>query len=231
MILGHSRKITVYSMGRMPLPLAKPVSGPMTTSSDTVQFLRAVLRDPSRVGAVAPSGRSLARLITADLTPAHVPIIELGPGTGTFTQALIGRGVPEHAITLIEADATFAKNLRVRFPQARVLAMDATNLEQMATPVGGAAGAVVSGLPLLSLPPDRVVSILRGVFRHLRQGGALYQFTYLPRCPVPGRVMSLLQLEATRVGCAWANLPPAFVFRISRRLSARPESSNTRRAS
>jgi phospholipid N-methyltransferase len=75
----------------------------------------------------------------------------------------------------------------------------------------------VSGLPLLSLPADDVAAILRGVFRHLREGGALYQFTYLPRCPVPAQVMDELRLQAAWIGSAWANLPPAFVFRITRR--------------
>ena len=186
-------------------------------SSDTLQFLRALLRDPSRVGAVAPSGRALANLITADLTPAHLPILELGPGTGAFTQTLIARGVPEHRVALVEADATFAENLARRFPLARVLAMDATNLAQLSKVFDEPAGAIISGLPLLSMPGDKVVAILQGAFRHLREGGTLYQFTYLPRCPVPSRVMSELNLEASRMGCAWANLPPAFVFRIRRR--------------
>jgi phospholipid N-methyltransferase len=188
----------------------------MTTLSDTVLFLRSVLRDPSRVGAVVPSGRALASLITTELTSFNEPVIELGPGTGAFTKALIGRGVPEDRLTLIEADPAFAHTLRARFPRARVLAMDATALEQRADLFHEPAGAAVSGLPLLSMPIGKVASILRGTFRHLRAGGTLYQFTYLPRCPVPLQIMRDLELEATRVGAAWANLPPAFVFRFRR---------------
>jgi phosphatidylethanolamine/phosphatidyl-N-methylethanolamine N-methyltransferase len=187
------------------------------SSSDTRQFLRALLRDPTRVGAVAPSGRALANLITADLTPANLPILELGPGTGAFTQTLIARGVPEHCLALVEADVTFAENLKRRFPLAQVLAMDATNLTNLSKIFDEPAGAIISGLPLLSIPSEKVVAILQGAFQHVREGGTLYQFTYLPRCPVPPRVMSQLNLEASRMGCAWANLPPAFVFRIRRR--------------
>jgi phospholipid N-methyltransferase len=184
--------------------------------SDTLLFWRSLLRHPTRIGAVAPSGRALARLITADLPASNTPIIELGPGTGAFTQALIARGVPEHRLALIEADPEFARTLAARFPRARVLTMDATHLGDVADLFDEPAGAILSGLPLLSMPIGNVGAILRGAFRHLGAGGALYQFTYLPRCPVPRRVLQELQLDTLRVGCAWANVPPAFVYRFRR---------------
>lgn len=183
---------------------------------DTLLFLRSLLRDPSRIGAVAPSGRSLANLITADLTAFDKPIIELGPGTGAFTQVLIERGVAEHHLVLVEADPAFAQTLKVRFPRARVLAMDATHLLDLADLFDEPAGAVVSGLPLVSTPVDKVRLILEGAFRHLRPGGAMYQFTYFPRCPVPGQAMHDMSLEAVRIGYALANVPPAFVYRLRR---------------
>ena len=183
---------------------------------DTLLFWRSLLRHPTRIGAVAPSGRALARLITAELTASDKSVIELGPGTGAFTEALIGRGVPEHRLVLVEADQAFAKTLAARFPRARVLAMDATHLGDVPDLFDEPAGAILSGLPLLSMPVETVETILRGAFRHLGPGGALYQFTYMPRCPVPSRVLDDLKLEALRVGCAWANLPPAFVYRLRR---------------
>ena len=184
--------------------------------SDTLLFLRSLLKNPSRTGALAPSGRALANLITADIGITDKPIIELGPGTGAFTQALLARGVPEHRLVLVEANPVFAQMLEVRFPRARVLTMDAARLEEVDGLSDEPAAAVVSGLPLLSTPLDNVASILRGAFRHLRADGALYQFTYLPRCPVPGQLMHRFELESRRSGCAWANLPPAFVYRLRR---------------
>jgi phospholipid N-methyltransferase len=165
---------------------------------------------------VAPSGRALANLITSDLPSSDKPIIELGPGTGAFTEALIGRGVPEHRLALIEADVAFAQRLRVRFPRARVLTMDAVHLREVAGLFDEPAAAIVSGLPLLSMPVETVGLILQGAFGHLRPGGALYQFTYVPRCPVNWRLMYQMNLEATRIGSAWANVPPAFVYRFQR---------------
>jgi phospholipid N-methyltransferase len=190
--------------------------------SDTLLFLKSWLRDPSRIGAVAPSGRALAKLITADLTPSDKTIIELGPGTGAFTEALIARGIEEHRLALIEADPDFARTLKLRFPAASVLAMDATDLGEVAALFDRPADAIISGLPLLSMANDTVEAILSGAFRHLRPGGSLYQFTYVPRCPVPWRVMYELGLEAHHLGSAWVNLPPAFVYRLRRLTTALP---------
>jgi phosphatidylethanolamine/phosphatidyl-N-methylethanolamine N-methyltransferase len=89
---------------------APPVSTPDSSGpalGERLLFWRSWLRNPSRVGAIAPSGRALARLMTARITAADWPVIELGPGTGTFTRALLARGVPEHRLALVEADPAF----------------------------------------------------------------------------------------------------------------------------
>ena len=189
--------------------------------TDTLLFLRAWLRSPSKIGAVAPSGAALARLITTDIGPRSGPVIELGPGTGVFTQALLGRGVPVHRLALIEADLGFANKLAQRFPGAQVLSMDAAHLG-MTEPLFGSerAGAVISGLPLLSMPREKALAIVEGIFsRQLRDDGAFYQFTYGPRCPLTPDQLRELGLEAMRMGGAILNLPPASVYRFRRRAS------------
>ncbi|MFC4764615.1 class I SAM-dependent methyltransferase [Dyella koreensis] len=191
--------------------------------TDTLLFFRAWLRNPARVGAVAPSGPALARLITADIGPHSGPVIELGPGTGVFTQALLSRGVQAHRLALIEADHGFAGQLLQRFPHARVLSMDAAHLGSAPSIFGEErAGVVVSGLPLLSMPRDKALAIVEGAFsRQLRNDGAFHQFTYGPRCPLPPDELRQLGLEAERIGSAVLNLPPASVYRFRRRRSVR----------
>jgi phospholipid N-methyltransferase len=144
-------------------------------------------------------------------------VVELGPGTGVFTRALLARGVPEDDLTLIEFGAEFLPGLRRRFPSARILQMDAALLGESDVFDGADAGAVVSGLPLLSMSPRKQEAILSGVFSVLRTGGALYQFTYGPRCPVPKIILERLGLEAEHIGMTVRNLPPAAVYRIVRR--------------
>lgn len=188
--------------------------------NDTMHLLRAWLRDPRSVGALAPSGPALARLMTAHVDHAHGPVIELGPGTGVFTRALLERGLPGHRLVLVETDAVLASTLAQRYPHARVLRMDAARLGRSSSLFGDErASAVISGLPLLSIPADKVEAIIEGVFeRQLQDGGALYQFTYGLRCPVPRALRHRLGLEAERIGGAWLNLPPAWVWRIRRRI-------------
>ncbi|GBD50459.1 class I SAM-dependent methyltransferase [Methylopila sp. Yamaguchi] len=192
-----------------------------TQTFDAFTFLREWLAAPLRVGAVFPSGATLAKAMTAEIGPETGAVIELGPGTGVFTQALIDRGVPERQLALIEAGSEFAGLLDVRFPDARTLWMDASRLRGVELFGGDLAGAVVSGLPLLSMKPRKVIAILDGAFSHLKPGGAFYQFTYGPTCPVPRPILDRLGLKAVRVGRALANVPPASVYRIQRRSQRR----------
>jgi phosphatidylethanolamine/phosphatidyl-N-methylethanolamine N-methyltransferase len=180
-------------------------------------FLRAWGRDPLRVGAIASSSVGLAGLITAEITPASMPVLELGPGTGVFTRALLARGIPENRLTLVECDPGFARILQLQFPASRVLNLDAARLGSADLFDREGAGAVISGLPLLSMSGRRVMAILDASFRHMRPGAAFFQFTYGPRCPVRRSILDRLGLKASRMGFTLANMPPAAVYRIHRR--------------
>lgn len=187
--------------------------------SDSGAFLREWLSDPLRVASVAPSGKALAAMMTREIDASSAPVIELGPGTGAFTDALLARGIPEDRLALIEMGDNFVHLLRYRLPKATVLAMDATRLGKVELFGGEKAGAVVSGLPVLAMPPRTVMLILHGAFHHLRDGGAFFQFTYGPVCPVKRQILDRLGLVAKRVGGAMINLPPASVYKITRKAS------------
>lgn len=195
--------------------------------SETFGFFQAWLRDPLRVASIAPSGRALASLITSEISRETGRIIELGPGTGAFTRALIARGIRQEDLVLIEFGAAFAATLQSRYPGACTLRMDAARLRTVELFEGRPAGATVSGLPLLSMSARKVFAILTGAFSKMRPDGAFYQFTYGPRCPVPGSILDRLGLEAERIGGTLANLPPAAVYRF-RLQERRPPRDRTR---
>jgi len=188
--------------------------GRSSVKSDSFHFFKSWIAAPLRVASVTPSSRSLARLMTLEVGPETGLVIELGPGTGVFTKALLGRGVDEADLTLIEYGHEFVPMLKQRFPRARILQLDAAKLEQAAIFEARPVGAVVSGLPLLSMPQGKVEHIVEGAFHYLKPGGALYQFTYGPRCPVPKPVMEKLGLTATRIGRTLRNIPPATVYKF-----------------
>ena len=185
---------------------------------ETLDFWRNLVSDPRRVGAVAPSSGALADMMTRDIAARDAPVIELGPGTGVFSKRLIERGIPESDLILLESGRDFAAELALRYPAATVLNMNARRLKGLRLPGARRAGAVVSGLPLLSMPATDVLRILHGALEHLRDDGAIYQFTYGARCPVSSAMLKRLGLQARCIGRVPINLPPASVYRIRRAL-------------
>jgi phosphatidylethanolamine/phosphatidyl-N-methylethanolamine N-methyltransferase len=184
--------------------------------ADEARFIRTWLENPRLTGAVSPSSPVLADAIAArvDLTLSG-PIIELGPGTGPITEALLRRGIAPERLLLVEYDAAFCDLLRARFPDVRIIRGDAYNLAKtlhgiLETP----AAAVVSGLPLLTQPERMRLALIADIFTLMRPEGAFVQFTYGLHSPVPRRfngrpVMGLLAEGSKPV---WKNLPPARVW-------------------
>jgi len=189
--------------------------------SDFLPFIRAWVTDPRKISAISPSSPALARLITSEINTQSTPVLELGPGTGVFTRALLDRGLREDDLTLIEAGPDFSRLLSERYPGARILQMDACRLGKKGLFGAGELASAISGLPLLSMSPRQIMGILSGSFEYLREDGAFYQFTYGPRCPVPEAILARLDLQATRIGTTVRNVPPSSVYKIERK--SRPE--------
>ncbi len=198
------------------MPLRPRVQAAGRTTPDGLRFIRSWMSDPLRVAAVAPSSAALARLITREIDVSHAPILELGPGTGVFTQALIARGIAQKDLTILELGDEFVTLLRDRFPEANILHGNAARLLRQPLFQDEKAGAAISGLGLLSMSPRAVLSIVGGAFANMRPDASFYQFTYGPQCPIHRSIMERLHLKAERVGGTFRNVPPAAVYRISR---------------
>ncbi|WOB51346.1 methyltransferase domain-containing protein [Xanthomonas hydrangeae] len=180
-------------------------------------FFREWITAPCSVAAILPSGRALASIITSELSARTGRVLELGPGTGVFTQAMIDKGVQEKNLVLLEYNATFSALLTQRFPRASLLQMDVCDLESLPRINGAYVDAVVCGLGLLNMPAHKVAAILRGAFLQLKPSGRLYLFTSGVRCSVPAQILDALDLEAVRIGRTYRNVPPATTYRIQRR--------------
>ena len=120
--------------------------------NDEVRFIGSWMAKPLVTGAVMPSGRPLARAMAKFVDP-NVPgqVIELGPGTGAVTAALVEQGIEPSRMVLVEFNPTFCRLLRTRYPEATILQGDAYGLKRLlGTLLRDPAAAVVSGLPLVT---------------------------------------------------------------------------------
>jgi phospholipid N-methyltransferase len=155
--------------------------------------------------------------MTEGLTATCGPVIELGPGTGVFTAVLLRRGVPAAQVALIEASESFATALSLRFPQVAVIHDDAARIRHVSPFGPGGADVVICGLPLLSMPPAKVLRIVAGCMTALQPMGELRLFTYGHRCPIPAAMLFRLGLVAQRRAFVALNMPPASVYAVVRR--------------
>ena len=133
---------------------------------DAARFLRSWAERPLQIGAVQPSGRALARTMASYVDPAlSGPVIEIGPGTGPVTAALLRRGVAPERLVLLEFSPEFCALLRKRHPEAQVIEGDAYQISKTLAPLRLApAAAVVSSLPLLTRPVAARLDLLRQCF-------------------------------------------------------------------
>ncbi len=181
---------------------------------DEARFLKSWLENPLKTGAVAPSGKALAAKMAASIDPVVPgPIVELGPGTGPVTQALLARGIAPERLFLVEYSADFAKLLRNRFPAVNVIQGDAYALaETLADHIDEPIAAIVSSLPLLTRPDKQRTHLLQTAFNMMLPGSPFVQFTYMNSSPVP----LSSSFEATVSRRVWKNLPPARVWTYRR---------------
>src|SRR3974377_1034364 len=121
---------------------------------DEMQFIRSWIEKPLSTGAVMPSSKALARTMARYVdAEASGPVIELGPGTGPVTEALVEHGIDQSRLVLVEFNPDFCRLLRARYPEATVVQGDAYRLRRIVEVyVREPAAAVVSGLPLLTKP-------------------------------------------------------------------------------
>ncbi len=185
--------------------------------ADNARFLRQMIEKPHIVGAVSPSGPALAKAMASyvDLSRPG-PIIELGPGTGPVTKALLARGVPMERLILVEYETKFCHLLAERYPSIKLIQGDAYSLKQtLEGHLDGQVASVVSSLPLLIRPERDRIELLRQAFDLMGPEGLYIQFTY-------GLTISPMPIHAHGVGGAYVgkgsapillNFPPARVWR------------------
>ena len=178
---------------------------------DEMRFIRTWFEKPLSTGAVMPSSKALARTMASYVDPHSTgPVIELGPGTGPVTEALVQRGVDPKRLILVEFDPDFCRLLRTRYPAATVVQGDAYRLRRLlGDTVRDPAAAMVSGLPLVTKPLRTRLRLISDALGLLAPGAPFIQFTYAMVPPIP---KGLSGITAKASDLIWLNLPPARVW-------------------
>jgi phosphatidylethanolamine/phosphatidyl-N-methylethanolamine N-methyltransferase len=186
----------------------------LTACTANRSWLGRFLAAPRRIGAIAPSGPALARAMIAELPLTGTgTILELGPGNGVFTAAMIDRGVAPGRIVAVEYDDGMVAALRRRFPRIRAVRGDAFDRAALQAEAPEGYAAVLSGLPLLNYPKADGSALVRGLLAAMPAGAPFVQFSYGLTPPVaPGP-----DLFVRRAAIIWRNAPPARVWVYTRR--------------
>jgi phosphatidylethanolamine/phosphatidyl-N-methylethanolamine N-methyltransferase len=195
----------------MPLQTTLSLAKKTFRIDDEVQFIRSWIEKPLSTGAVMPSGKLLARAM-ARLVDTEVPgpIVELGPGTGPVTEALVAHGVDPARLVLVEFNPVFCRLLRSRYPAATVVQGDAYRLKHLlGSLLREPAAAIVSGLPLFSKPLRNRLRLITDAFGLLTPNAPFIQFTYAVVSPIPRSFPGMRSHATERI---WLNFPPAQVW-------------------
>lgn len=176
--------------------------------SDEIRFLSDLKRQPKAVGAIWPTGQIMARRMASVVDPASgLPVLELGPGTGVITHAILERGIAHDLLHAVEYSPVFASELKLRFPSIHVHHGDAFNLrETLGANADLRFDSAVSALPLLNFPLARREKFVADVLAQMPAGRPLIQFSYGPFAPVSAKP-GLWTVE--RYDFVLRNIPPA----------------------
>ena len=182
----------------------------MSQLANQWRFLLTFLSKPMRIACPAPSGRRLAEAIAAQIEPSDDPILELGPGTGAVTEAILARGITPSQLIAVESDKDFAQLLRERFNDSKILEGDAFALEEVLHVAGcdKKFGAIICGVPVLTQPMHVRRHLLTTVIQWLQPGSPFVQFSYSSRPPIPPHE----QIRVHHAETVWENLVPMHIW-------------------
>lgn len=194
-----------------------PALGRRKRLANDLRFVRGWLRKPRTTGSIKPTGRPAASLMASFVDPtAEKPVLELGPGTGPITRAILETGLDPGKLTCLEYDENFCDHLHELYPQVDVRRGDAFDLDATFGPQEEESfSAVLSGLPLLNFPRHLREKCIRDGLRFAEPGAPFVQLCYGPKAPIEFETGDIF-CEPTK----WvlANIPPAR-FWVYRRMT------------
>jgi phosphatidylethanolamine/phosphatidyl-N-methylethanolamine N-methyltransferase len=178
---------------------------------DEVRFLRGLAKGPRSVGAIMPTSRFTARKMASVIDMSSgLPVLELGPGTGVITRAILQRGLNPENLVSIEYSMEFYHHLKRIMPEVNFINGDAFNLKKtLGPPKDQTFDCVISGLPLLNFPMTARVALLEDLLQRIPAGRPVVQFSYGPVSPILAKPESYV---IEHFAFVMRNIPPAQIW-------------------
>lgn len=181
-----------------------------TSFGDEIRFFKGWMKNPKNVGSIIPTSDLMARRMASVIDESSgLPVLELGPGTGVITRAILQRGIAPEKLTCVEYSTEFVKKLRHDFEGVNIIEGNAFDLE---TTMGEANrlkfDCVVSALPLLSFPKNMRVGLITDLLERIPAGRPIVQFSYGPLSPVP----PIPGVTVRHLEFVFRNVPPAQIW-------------------
>ncbi|RWK41750.1 phospholipid N-methyltransferase PmtA [Mesorhizobium sp.] len=154
---------------------------------DELKFFKGWIDKPKAVGSIVPTSSITARKMASVVNPmSGLPVLEVGPGTGVITRAILAQGVKPENLYAVEYSPDFVRHLRQLYPGVNVIEGDAFNLDATLGDKSGLTfDSVISGVPLLNFPVEQRVAYVESLLDRIPTGRPVVQLTYGPLSPIP----------------------------------------------
>jgi phosphatidylethanolamine/phosphatidyl-N-methylethanolamine N-methyltransferase len=178
---------------------------------DEIRFIKGMISTPKTVGAIMPTSARMANRMASIIdTGSGLPVLELGPGTGVITKAILDKGVKPEDLVSVEYSSDFVRHLRGKYPGVNFINGDAFSLaETLQNYKGRQFDCVISGIPLLNFPMHQRVKLMEDLLKLIPVGRPIVQFSYGPVSPVVARPDSY---TIKHFDFIVRNIPPAQIW-------------------
>ncbi|ASV85227.1 methyltransferase domain protein [Ochrobactrum quorumnocens] len=154
---------------------------------EEIRFFKGWIDGPKAVGAILPTSSITARRMASVIdTKSGLPVLELGPGTGVITKAILAHGVKPADLYSVEYSPDFVEHLDRAFPDVNIIQGDVFDLDlALGDMKDQKFDSIVSAVPMLNFPMESRIQLMESLLSRMPRGRPLIQITYGPRPPVP----------------------------------------------
>ncbi|MGE3468379.1 MAG: class I SAM-dependent methyltransferase [Pyrinomonadaceae bacterium] len=186
--------------------------------NENLQFLQAFLKNPLKVGAIAPSSPELAAEMLKGIAPDDDNIVlELGVGTGAITRFLRDVIPSRESYLGIELDGNLVKTLNKNYPDLNIIEANAADAYSIHKDLGlGKVRYLICCLPFVSLPKEVTEAVLTEISKFMDEGCELRLFQYAHGYFLPPAIKLREYLKrygkSSRSPLVLKNVPPAYTL-------------------